>query len=67
MAAEEVVAEDGVTPLVVADLEDALSRRASSYDGRVTCWKKKLPYKLALTPTFWLRAGPATYDVHTMM
>ena len=66
MAAEEVVAEFEV-PLAVADLEDALSRRASSYDGRVTCWKKKLPYKLALTPTFWLRAGPATYDVHTMM
>ena len=44
MAAAEVVAEEDEVPLAVADLEDALSRRASSYDGNVTCWKKKLAF-----------------------
>ena len=56
MAAEEVVAEDGADPLAVAGL--ALSRRASSYDGNVTCWKeRKLPLKLALLPTFSVALG----------
>ena len=42
MAAEEVVAEDEAPLAVVAaGLEEALSRRASSHDGRVTCWKHK--------------------------
>ena len=60
MAAEEVVAEDedGAAPLVVAVLEEALSRRASSYDGNVTCWKeRKLLLKLALLPTFSVALG----------
>ena len=46
MAAAEVVAEEDEAPRAVADLEEALSRRASSYDGRVTCWEHKRNVRL---------------------